>query len=55
MFLISEQQSEEVNLITEKNANGGKDTFIEGVFLQHEKQKWSSLPHEYHGKRGKSI
>ena len=34
MFLISEQQSEEVNLITEKNANGGKDTFIEGVFLQ---------------------
>ena len=34
MFLISEQQSEEVNLITEKNASGGKDTFIEGVFLQ---------------------
>ena len=34
MFLISEQQTEEVNLITEKNANGGKDTFIEGVFLQ---------------------
>ena len=34
MFLISEQQAEEVNLITEKNANGGKDTFIEGVFLQ---------------------
>jgi hypothetical protein len=34
MFLISEQQSEEVNLITEVNKNGGKDTFIEGVFLQ---------------------
>ena len=36
MFLISEQQSEEVNLITEKNASGGKDTFIEGVFLRRE-------------------
>ena len=36
MFLISEQQSEEVNLITEVNKNGGKDTFIEGVFLQTE-------------------
>ena len=34
MFLISEHQSDEINLITEKNANGSKDTFIEGVFLQ---------------------
>ena len=34
MFLISEHQSDEISLITEKNANGQKDTFIEGVFLQ---------------------
>ena len=34
MFLISEHQSDDLNLITEKNANGQKDTFIEGVFLQ---------------------
>ena len=34
MFLISEQQAEEVSLITEKNKSGGQDTFIEGVFLQ---------------------
>ena len=34
MFLISEHQSDEISLITEKNASGQKDTFIEGVFLQ---------------------
>ena len=33
MFLISEHQSDEVQLITEEK-NGKKETFIEGVFLQ---------------------
>ena len=42
---------------SEVNKNGGKDTFIEGVFLQTEfkEQKWSCLPYEYHGERGKPI
>ena len=33
MFLISEHQSDEVQLVTEEK-NGKKETFIEGVFLQ---------------------
>jgi len=34
MFLISEHQSDEISLIEEKDKNGQKHQFIEGVFLQ---------------------
>ena len=34
MFLISEQISDNVNLITETNKDGKKEQYIEGVFLQ---------------------
>ncbi len=34
MFLISEHQSDQISLIEEKDANGQKHQFIEGVFLQ---------------------
>ena len=36
MFLISEHQSDEISLVEEKDANGQKHQFIEGVFLQTE-------------------
>ena len=34
MYLISEHQSDEISLIEEKDKNGQKHQFIEGVFLQ---------------------
>tara|TARA_B100000614_G_scaffold110907_1_gene99437 strand:- start:68 stop:718 length:651 start_codon:yes stop_codon:yes gene_type:complete len=34
MFLISEHQSDEISLVEEKDKNGQKHQFIEGVFLQ---------------------
>ena len=34
MFLISEHQSDQISLIEEKDKNGQKHQFIEGVFLQ---------------------
>ena len=36
MFLISEHQSDEISLVEEKDKNGQKHQFIEGVFLQTE-------------------
>jgi hypothetical protein len=38
MKLITETQDVQLEYITEANKNGGKDVFIEGVFMQAEKE-----------------